>query len=85
MATTMNLRKILDRKQWEFCTPAPTAAAAGTFIASSRHFRQFQYYAVNATTVWAYLPEEDAWEELPSPALGGTFAAGACGICRWCY
>lgn len=81
MPTTMNLRKILDRKQWEFCTPAPVATAAGTFVVSSRHFRQFQYYVVNATTVWAYLPEEDAWEEIPSPALAGTFAAGACGIC----
>ena len=81
MATTMNLRKILDRKQWEFCTPAPVATAAGTFVVSSRHYRQLQYYVVNATTVWAYLPEEDAWEEIPSPALQGTFAAGACGTC----
>lgn len=81
MATTMNLRKILDRKQWEFCTPAPVSTAAGTFVVSSRHFRQFQYFVVNATTVWAYLPEEDAWQEIPSPALGGTFAAGACGVC----
>lgn len=81
MATTMNLRKILDRKQWEFCTPAPVATAAGTFIVSSRHFRQFQYYVVNATTIWVYLPEEDAWEEMPSPALGGTFGVGACGVC----
>lgn len=79
MATTMNLRKILDRKQWEFCTPAPAATAAGTFLVSSRHYRQIQYYVVNATTVWAYLPEEDAWEEMPSPALQGTFAVGACG------
>lgn len=81
MATTMNLRKILDRKQWEFCTPAPVATAAGTFVVSSRHYRQYQYYVVNATTVWAYLPEEDAWEEIPSPALQGTFAVGACGTC----
>lgn len=81
MATTMNLRKILDRKQWEFCTPAPAATAAGTFVASSRHYKQYQYYVVNASTVWAYLPEEDAWQELPSPLLSGTFGAGACGVC----
>jgi hypothetical protein len=80
MTTTVNLRKILDRKQWEFCAPAPAATAAGTFISSSRHFKQMQYYLVNATTAWEYLPEEDAWCELPSPALGGTFAAGACGV-----
>lgn len=81
MTTTVNLRKILDRKQWEFCAPAPTATAAGTFISSSRHFKQMQYYLVNATTAWEYFPEEDAWSELPNPGLGGTFAAGACGVC----
>lgn len=81
MATTVNLRKILDRKQWEFCSPAPTATAAGTFITSSRLYRQKQFYLVNASTAWVYLPEEDGWSELPSPGLGGTFAAGACGVC----
>lgn len=81
MATTINLRKILDRKQWEFCTPAPAATAAGVFVSSSRLFRQMQYMLVNATTAWEYLPEEDAWAELPNPSLGGTFAAGACGVC----
>jgi len=81
MATTINLRKILDRKQWEFCTPAPSPTAAGTFVTSSRHYRQLQFFLVNATSACVYLPEEDAWQELPSPALGGTFAAGACGAC----
>ncbi len=79
MPTTINLRKILDRKQWEFCTPAPANSAAGSFISSSRLHRQIQYYYVNATTAWMYLPEEDSWQELPSPAMGGTFGAGACG------
>jgi len=81
MTTTVNLRKILDPKVWEWRTPAPTATAAARFVSSGRLHKQTQYYLESATVAWAYLPEEDAWMELPSPALGGTFAAGACGTC----
>ena len=79
MATTNGNRKILDLKRWEFCTPAPTATVAGSFIASSRHYRQQQLYVVSATVQYLYSPLEDAWVQIPSGALAGTFAAGACG------
>lgn len=79
MATTNGNRKILDLKRWEFCTPAPVASAAGSFIASSRHYRQQQLFVVNATTHYLYHPAEDGWTQIPSGALAGTFAAGACG------
>jgi hypothetical protein len=79
MTTTNGNRKILDLKRWEFCTPAPTATVAGSFIASSRHYRQQQLYVVSATVQYLYNPQEDAWVQLPSAALAGTFAVGACG------
>ena len=79
MATTNGNRKILDLKRWEFCTPAPTATVAGSFIASSRHHRQQQLYVVSATLQYLYSPMEDAWVQIPSGALAGTFAVGACG------
>ena len=79
MATTNGNRKILDLKRWEFCTPAPTATVAGSFIASSRHYRQQQLYVVSATVQYLYSPQEDAWVQIPSGALAGTFAVGACG------
>ena len=79
MATTNGNRKILDLKRWEFCTPAPTATVAGSFIASSRHYRQQQLFVVSATVQYLYTPLEDAWVQLPSAALAGTFAVGACG------
>ena len=78
MPTTNGNRKILDLKRWEMCNPAPAATAAGTLVSSSRHYRQQQLYLVNATTAHLYNPSEDAWTQLPSPALGGTFGAGAC-------
>lgn len=80
MPTTNGNRKILDLKRWEFCTPAPTATVAGAFIASSRHFRQQQLYVASNTLAYLYRPDEDGWVQVPSPALAGTFGAGACGV-----
>ena len=79
MPTTNGNRKLLDLKRWEFCTPAPAATAAGAFVVSSQHSRQQQLYVTSNTTAWLYLPEEDGWVALASPALAGTFGAGACG------
>ena len=79
MATTNGNRPILDLKRWEFCSPAPVATAAGSFIASSRHYRQRQLYVASATVHYIYDPAEDGWAQIPSGALAGTFAVGACG------
>ena len=80
MATTNGNRKILDLKRWEFVTPAPTATAAATFVVSSRHYRQQQLYVVSNTLAYLYSPLEDGWTQVPSPALAGTFGAGATGV-----
>jgi hypothetical protein len=77
MPTTNGNRQILDLKRWEQVTPAPSASAAGAFIASSRHFKQNQLYVNGTTSAWLYNPNEDGWAQLPSPALAGTLAAGA--------
>lgn len=79
MATTNGNRKILDLKRWEFCTPAPTATVGGSFIASSRHYRQQQLFVASATVHYLYNPLEDAWVQIPSGGLAGTFGVGACG------
>jgi hypothetical protein len=79
MPTTNGNRKILDQKRWEFCALAPTATAAGAFIASSRHYRQQQLYVASATVHYLFSPLEDAFVQIPSGALAGTFAVGACG------
>ena len=79
MPTTNGNRKILDLKRWEFATPAPAATAGGAFVSSSRHYRQQQLYVVSATVHYLYNPLEDAWVQIPSGALAGTFGVGACG------
>jgi hypothetical protein len=78
MPTTNGNRKILDLKRWEFVTPVPTATAAGMCFNMSNHFRQLGLYLTSVTTAFMYLAEEDAYVELPSPGLGGTFGAGTC-------
>jgi hypothetical protein len=80
MPTTNGNRKLLDLKRWEQVTPAPVASAAGSFIASSRHFRQQQLLVRSLTEAFLYNPNEDGWIQLPSPALAGTLAAGASGV-----
>jgi hypothetical protein len=79
MPTTNGNRKILDLKRWEFCTPSPNATAAATFTVSSRHYRQQQLHVLSNTAANLYNPSEDGWIAVPSPALAGTFGAGACG------
>lgn len=79
MPTTVNNRKILDLKRWEACAPAPVATQAGSFIVSSRHFRQQQLFIRSNTEAYIYNPSENGWVQLASPALAGTFGAGAAG------
>ena len=80
MATTNGNRKLLDLKRWEQVTPAPVASVAGSFIASSRHFRQQQLYVQGVTVAYLYNPFEDGWVQLPNPTLAGSLAAGAAGV-----
>ncbi len=80
MAVANYNRKILDLKRWTMLTaPAPAATAAGAFVISSRLAQQRQMYVVSATVAYLYYPFEDGYIQIPSPALAGTFGAGACG------
>ena len=80
MPTTNGNRPILDLKRWEQVTPAPVASAAGSSVASSRHFRQQQLFLRSNTEAFLYNPNEDGWVQLPSPALAGTFGAGSSSV-----
>lgn len=79
MPTTNGNRKILDLKRPEFCAPCPVASQAGSFVVSSRHFRQQQLLIRSSTEAFIYNPSEDGWVQIASPALAGTFGAGASG------
>lgn len=80
MTTTNGNRKVLDRKRWEFMTPAPAATLAGAFVSSCDGIRQQQMYVTGVAAQYLYNPNEDAYVQLPSAALAGTFGAGAAGV-----
>jgi hypothetical protein len=80
MTTTIGLRQILDASRWEYMTPAPVATGAATFVVSSRHFEQRQLYVTSNTVAYLLKPGTNGWVQVPSPALAGTFGAGACGV-----
>ncbi len=81
MTTTVNLKRILHKPQWEPCGPAPASSAAGTnfrYLKIDTYNINIGFLVVNATTVYAYDAATDAYMLLPSPALTGTFGAGVC-------
>ena len=79
MTTTVNLKRVLDRKQWEMINAFPVASAAGSSIIVSDLPDQLTMYWQAATVVYLYDPAEDALVQLPSPALTGTFGLGSTG------
>lgn len=78
----------LDRKEPQMMTPAPSATVAASFVIADDAEGQFNLalYVVSATVMYLYHHDEDSFVQIPapSPALGGTFGAGACGArVRW--
>jgi len=85
MATTINLKKLLHRKAWENCTNAPVVTGAGAFIVSDKFDLtngSRAFLVTNASSIYMYEGNEDAWAQLPNSGATGTFAAGACGEYR---
>ena len=81
MPTVSNLNiPLVHRKEWQMMTPAPAASAAGSFVVTdSKEHDNLAIYVVSATVHYLYHHDEDAWVQIPSGALAGTFGAGACG------
>ena len=81
MPTTLAFKPLIDLPEWRPIANAPAASAAGTqLVAGLRNNSDrgaYVYMLVNATTLWAYDVEDDDWFQLASPALTGTFGAGA--------
>ena len=80
MTTTVNLRKILDRKQHEFISPAPIASAAGFNVIGTppNWYRQMALYNAGTSSQYLYDLNEDAFELLPAGTLGAP-TSGTCG------
>lgn len=81
MTITQRNTPLLHRKEWQTMTPAPAATAAGAFVIApdSGNFNN-ALYVLSATAHYLYNHDEDAFMQIPSGALAGTFGAGACGV-----
>jgi len=85
MATTVNLRKLMHRKAWEFCTPSPLSPGNGSFVVSDKFNvlpGSSAYFIGGASSIYRYDGDEDAWLQLPNSGIAGTFGAGSCGEFR---
>lgn len=80
MAIQWNLRRILDRKNWEMMTPPPATSAAGSFVTTDpQGIEKGAIFNVNASTHLYYSHQDDSWMYLPGSGIAGAFGAGACG------
>ncbi len=79
MANTF--KKVIDQLVWRQVAPAPTTSAAASSLASDLRSdvsrNPFVYQLASATVLNRYNIVTKAWSFVQSPALAGTFAAGA--------
>lgn len=84
MATVTNQNiPLVHRKEWQMMTPAPVASAAGSFVVCDVYERDnLALFVQTASVHYLYHHDEDAWVQIPSLSLAGTFGAGATGARR---
>lgn len=84
MALTINARDILDLPKWRHEAPLLAANSAGQSLAFDLRNNEtgcpFFYNLRSATALDFYDPTTGEWGALTSPALAGTFGAGATSI-----
>lgn len=76
-----NFKKAIDRQMWVQVAPSPNAHAAGGSLACDMRNdlsrNPFVYQLASATVFNRFNGITKGWQFLGSPALGGTFGAGA--------
>lgn len=71
---------LVHRKEWQMMTPAPFTTATGSFVVTDvNENRPNALYVASSTAHYLYNHNEDAYVQIPSGALAGTFGAGSCG------
>lgn len=76
----MNLRRVIDRKEWEFMTPCPSSTGSAAFtITDPSGEDKATMFIVSASTIYRYDHHQDGWQGLPASGIAGVFGPGACG------
>lgn len=83
MTTTVNLRKLLHRKAWEFGTPCIYNTSNGSWIDGDKSDllpgHDCTYFVAGASSIFNYNADQDGWLQLPNSGAAGTFNSGSCG------
>lgn len=84
MPTTLGFKDTIDLPCWRPLAPAIVASAAGgSWVWDARNSTRnlpYNYFLASATALYAYSTQNDEWLFLGSPALTGTFGAGATAV-----
>lgn len=81
MAIEQRNRPLLNRKEFQQMGLIPIATAAAHCVIDDRNdSTRFALYYTSATVCYLYDHDQDAFMQIPSPALTGTFGAGAAGV-----
>lgn len=79
-----NFKRVLDRQMWVMTSPTPNAHAAGASLCSDLRSdisrNPFVYQLTSNTVLNRFNIVSKAWHLVGSPALGGTFGAGATSV-----
>jgi len=71
---------VVNRKSRQMMTPLPAATVAWSFVVTDiNETLNLALYVWSAILQYIYHHDEDAWVQIPSGALSGTFWAWACG------
>lgn len=84
MATTFGFKDILDLPEWRPLAVSPNAAVAGSSLTEDLRNSEMRHHAIfqvaSATVLNQYHTKNNGWSLVGSPALTGTFGAGATAV-----
>lgn len=79
MATTVNLKNLLDLQRWTLLTPAPTSFISGGNFIPSKDINNFELQATGVTSFWLYSAAKETGLPLPNPSTSfPSFSSGTC-------
>lgn len=85
MATTLSFKDVIDLPVWDPIANTISTNAAGMYMCADMRTTvadrdPYMYYLTSATTFAIYNYKNNEWVSIASPALAGTFGAGAAAV-----
>lgn len=79
MATTVNLKNLLDLQRWTLLNPLATATSTAANIIPANDINNFELLGIGATTFWLNSASKETAIPLPNPSTSfPTWSSGTC-------